>query len=197
MPKGVPLTEEEQVRRRREIIDCAVPLFFNKGYTETSMREIAESAGTGKSTLYDYFKTKDDILVAYFEEELQAITQQAEAVSKTGGSAVEKLRQIMQAHLQYLLQNKKFYLKMTVEAQRLSLHGQQRIQESRHAYQDLLCRLIEAGIAEGSFRPVDPLLAMRIILSTMNPIVFTTRPTGSPQEMLTSALDILLNGLRA
>lgn len=196
MPKGIPLTEEEQARRRREIFNAAVHLIFEKGFNETSMREIAEAAGTGKSTLYDYFKTKDDILVSYFEEEIEVLTGQALAINAKDLLAQEKLRQIMLAHLEYLLANKRFYLKLSIEAQRLSQQSQQRIQVSRHAYQDLLCRLIEKGIQEGSFRPIDPLLAMRVILAAITQVVFTTRPTGTPQEMLDAALDILLHGIQ-
>lgn len=197
MPKGIPLTEEEQARRRREIFDAAVQLFIEKGFTETSMREIAAAAGAGKSTLYDYFKNKDEILVSYFEDELQTITSLAESINHKDLPAEEKLQQIMRAHLDYLLANKNIYLILTVEAQRLGIQSQKRIQASRHAYQDLVCRLIEAGIGEGSFRPVDPLLAMRMITAALTPVVFTTRPTGTPLEMFTAALDIFLNGIRA
>lgn len=197
MPKGVPLTEEQQARRRQEIFDAAVHLFFEKGFPETSMREIAQAAGVGKSTLYDYFATKDDILVSFFESELQAINRRARELSQTDLPAAEKLNKILQSHLEYLLANKKFYLRLTIEAQRLNIHSQQRIQESRHAYQDLICKLVEQGIAEGVFRPVDPLLAMRIMLAAITPVVFTTRPTGTPQEMLASAMDIVFHGLCA
>ena len=196
MPKGIPLTEEQQSRRRREIFEAAVHLFLEKGFTETSMRQVAEAAGVGKSTLYDYFATKDDILVSFFENELQTITERAAVITQKDLPVEEKLCQILQAHLEYLIANKNFYLKLTVEAQRLPLQSQQRIQASRHAYQDLMCHLIEEGIAAGRFRPVDPLLAMRIILAAIMPVAFTTRPSGTPQEMLTAALDILLGGMR-
>jgi TetR/AcrR family transcriptional regulator, cholesterol catabolism regulator len=197
MPKGIPLTEEEQNSRRREIFQSAVYLFIEKGFTETSMREIAEAAGLGKSTLYDYFKTKDDILISYFENEINSVTRLAEAINKQELPAEQKLRQILQAQMDFLLGNKKFYLKLTLQAQRLNLDSQNRIQMSRHAYQDLLCRIIEEGIAEGSFRPVDPFLTMRVILSAMNTVVFTTRPTGTPENMLEATMDILLKGIQA
>lgn len=197
MPKGTPLTEEEQFRKRAEIMEITTRLFAEKGFLETSMREIAEATGMGKSTLYDYFKTKDDILVSYFENEINAITARVEEIDKCDAPAVEKLRRTMTAHLDYLLANKTLYLKLTVEAQRLGIHSQKRIQISRHAYQDLVCKMIEDGIKEGSFRPVDPMLAMRILLGALNPVVFTTRPTGSPHEMLDAALDILFKGMLA
>lgn len=197
MPKGIPLTEEEQVRRRGEIFEAAVHLIVEKGFLETSMREIAEAAGVGKSTLYDYFPTKDDILVFYFEDELKTIAGRAQAICREALPADEKLYRVMLANLEYLLANRAFYIKLSVESQRLSMQSQQRIQASRHVYQDLICGIIKTGIAEGRFRPVDPLLAMRVILSALTPVAFTTRPTGTPQEMLSTSLDIILNGLRA
>jgi hypothetical protein len=57
--------------------------------------------------------------------------------------------------------------------------------------------LIEEGIREGRFRKVDPLLAARMLINTMAPVVFTSRPTGTAQEMLDKTLDVFLNGLHA
>jgi TetR/AcrR family transcriptional regulator, cholesterol catabolism regulator len=197
MPKGIPLTEEEQAQRRKEIFSAAVHLFVKNGFNETSMRQVAEAAGMGKSTLYDYYRTKDEILISYFEEEIITITRRAEDIEGQNLPAGERLRGVMLSHLEYLLANKATYLRLTLEAQRLGLESQQRMQASRHAYQDLICGLIRDGIAEGSYRPVDPFLTMRVILAIMTPLVFTTRPTGSPQDMLETSLDIILNGIKA
>src|SRR5512147_2025363 len=81
MPKGIPLTEEEQAKRRHEIFHQVVNVSLKKGFQETPMREIAEAAGLGKSTLYDYFKTKDEILVYYFEDELDDLTTEAQRIA--------------------------------------------------------------------------------------------------------------------
>ena len=196
MPKGIALTEESQTCRRNQIFEAAIHLFIEQGFLETSMREIAQAAGMGKSTLYDYFKTKDDILVFYFEAGLKEMTQSAKTICQKDIPANEKIRQIMLAHLEYLLANKKDFLKLSLEVQRLNMESQLRLQASRHAYQDVLCKLVEAGIAEGSFRQVDPLMAMRMILSALTPVIFTTRPTGTPQDMLATALDILFRGIK-
>ena len=95
MPKGIPLTEEEQARRRKEIFNASVHLFLQKGFNETSMREIAEAAGIGKSTLYDYFPSKDDILLSFVEDELENLTKRGQDIAKQNVGADEKLRQIM------------------------------------------------------------------------------------------------------
>ena len=71
MPKGIPITEEELARRRREIFHAAKHLFVEKGFNETSMREIAEVAGVGKSTIYDYFSSKDEVLIYFLHRPLR------------------------------------------------------------------------------------------------------------------------------
>jgi AcrR family transcriptional regulator len=197
MPKGIPLTDEEQLRRRKEIFDASLHLFLEKGFTETSMREIAKAAGVGKSTLYDYYKSKDEIMVSYFESEIKKITVRAEEIIEQDLTIAEKLRKIMQMHLGYLVDSRQTFLKLSLEAQRLSADSQEQVQLHRHAYQDMLRALIEEGIRRGEFRPVNPLFAARSIFSLLSIAVFTTRPTGTPEEMLEQALGILFEGIRA
>jgi AcrR family transcriptional regulator len=197
MPKGVPLTEEEQQRRRKEIFDASVHLFLAKGFQETSMREIAIAAGVGKSTLYDYYKSKDEIMVSYFENEIEVITARAQEIIQHNSTIADKLSKIMQMHLSYLVESKQIFLKLSLEAQRLSLESQDQIQAKRHAYQDMLRSLIEEGIQRGEFRPVNPLFAARSIFSLLSIAVFTSRPTGTPEEMLEQALGILFQGIQA
>jgi len=196
MPKGIPLTEEEQEKRRHEIFHSVVNIFLKKGFQETSMREIAGVAGLGKSTLYDYFKTKDDILLYFFEDQINDLTEAAQKVALQNISADERLRQVMKVHLEFLQANKSLFMKLSLEAQRLKLESQNEIQKKRHSYQDLVRGLIEEGIREGVFRKVDPLLAARMLINTMAPVVFTSRPTGTAQEMLEETMDIIFKGLQ-
>src|SRR5512134_1470460 len=138
MPKGIPLTEEEQAKRRHEIFHQVVNIFLKKGFQETSIREIAEATGLGKSTLYDYFKTKDEILLYFFEDQLSDLTEAARDIAMQNLSADERLRQVMSSHMEFLQANKSLFMKLTLEAQRLKLESQKEIQKRRHAYQDLV-----------------------------------------------------------
>jgi AcrR family transcriptional regulator len=197
MPKGIPLTKEELDRRRHEILAATVGLFLKKGFRETSMREIAEAAGMGKSSLYDYFKTKDEILLWAVEDELLDLIAAAQKIVDQPLPAVERLRLVMKTHLEFLVSSKEFYLKLSFEVQRLAIESQKRIQVKRHAYQDMIRRLIDEGIQEGTIRPIDSLLATRLLITALTPTVFTSRPTGTPQEMLDMAFDIIMIGIQA
>ena len=197
MPKGIPLTDEEQIRRRHEIFGASVKLFLKNGFQETTMREIAEEASIGKSTLYDYFRTKDEILVWGVEDEFMDLTTAARQIAAMPLPAAERLRKAMKNHVEVLAAGKDFYLKLSFEVQRLSLETQKRIQVRRHAYQDLIRGLIEEGIKEGSFRKVDSLFVARMLIVAVTPTIFSSRPTGTPQQMLNTAMDIILGGIQA
>ena len=197
MPKGIPLTEEELNRRRHEIFAASVHLFLEKGFRETSMREIAIAAGMGKSSLYDYFKTKDEILLWGVEDELFDLSAVAQEIASQPIPAIDRLRQVLQKQLEFLVERKEFYLKLSFEVQRLAMESQKRIQVRRHAYQDLISKLIDEGIQEGSFRPVESLLVTRTLITALTPTVFTSRPSGTPEEMLDLAFDIILKGIQA
>jgi TetR/AcrR family transcriptional regulator, cholesterol catabolism regulator len=197
MPKGIPLTAEELDRRRHQVFASSMHLFLEKGFHDTSMQEIAAASGMGKSTLYDYFKTKDEILLSVVEDGIYDLTELAKQIASRNLPAAEKIHQVMHAHLEYLLENKEFYNRMIYEVQRLGPESQRRIQIQRHAYQDLLCSLVEEATREGTFRDVNPLLAARTILAILSPAVFTNRPTGTPEQMMDEAIEIFIRGVQA
>jgi AcrR family transcriptional regulator len=196
MPKGIPLTEEEQANRRREIFNAAVNLILEKGFQETSMREIAEAAGMGKSSLYDYFKTKDEILMFVIEEEGLIVINQAQAIACLDIPPEARLKQILEMQLDFLQANNNLLLQLSVESQRLKPESQKRIRERRYEYQDLVAAIIQEGISKGCFRPVNALNAARLLVNSMISILYTTRPTGSAEEMLDEMVEIFLNGIK-
>lgn len=195
MPKGVPLTKEELEKRRHEIFHQVVQIVSHKGFHETSMREIADAAGLGKSTLYDYFKTKDEILIYFFEDQLRDMTQEAQKIALQNLSADERLRQITEKYLESLQANKSLFLKLMQESQRLKLDSQRQVQAKRHAYQDLIRALIDEGIREGVFRKVNSMVAARLLINSISSAVYGSRSTGTPQEMLKETLDIFFKGI--
>jgi len=56
---------------RLAIIDAGVQLFGTKGYDRTSMEDIATAAGIGKGTIYGYFAAKQEIFLAFCDEEVE------------------------------------------------------------------------------------------------------------------------------
>ena len=196
MPKGVPLTAQDVDTRRRAIFDAAAHLFRQKGFAGTSMREIAAAAGMGKSTLYDYFPTKDDILLFMVTTTSGDVTRQAQAIAALPLPPDVRLRRIIAMELDYLQANRNLLADLGSEVQSLGPAAQQRTQELRYAYQDTVRAVVQEGIDRGCFRPVDALLAARLLINSLLSVLYTSRPTGSHDEMLEQTLAIFLEGLK-
>ena len=58
-------------KRRKQIITAASKLFFEKGFDQTTMREISRASGLTMGSLYDYVMSKDDILVLVYKDVIE------------------------------------------------------------------------------------------------------------------------------
>lgn len=134
-------------------------------------------------------------LVYFFEDQLNDMTAEAQKIAMQNSTADIRLRKIMETYIESLQANKNLFMKLTIESQRLKLESQKQIQEKRHAYQDMIRALIDEGMREGVFRKVNPLLAARLLLGTMTPVICGSRFTGTPRQMLKETLDIFFKGI--
>ena len=60
------------------MLDAAKALFVENGYSRTNMEEIAERAGFGVATLYNYFKTKEGVFATMAREDMSVLKQRGE-----------------------------------------------------------------------------------------------------------------------
>ena len=70
MPSNRPLTlrERRKIETRELILSVAADMFSTRGYQDSSIDDIGESAGVSRATVYAYFKSKDAILLALIDQ---------------------------------------------------------------------------------------------------------------------------------
>ena len=197
MPKGMILTPEQQAERRGAIADIALGLFDTRGFQKTSMREIAEAAKMGKSSLYDFFKTKDEIMVYAAERAIASATKTARKITADEASPEQCLRKLMYNHLDFTEKNKGILMWLNAEGAYLDAEYQKRLQAVRYAYRDVVESVIEAGIQTGLFRKTDTALAARLLVNSMLSIAFTSQPSANSKIMLEETIRIFLHGIMA
>jgi AcrR family transcriptional regulator len=77
---------------RRQILDTASRLFYREGFRAVGVDTIVEQSGVAKMTLYRYFPSKDDLIVAYLEESNKNFWEWFEgAIEKEVGSPRQQL----------------------------------------------------------------------------------------------------------
>ncbi len=80
---------------RSEILNAARDLFVNEGYANFSMRKLAEKIDYSPTTIYLYFKDKDDLLFAICEDVAQHFFANLSAIRTAHGDPLESLRQAL------------------------------------------------------------------------------------------------------
>lgn len=195
MPKGVTLTPKQQTERRLDIMKAALNLFQVKGIEKTSMREIADLAGLGKSSLYDFFQSKDEIILYAIESQVNNAITTIQKIINTNLPPEQSLMEIMKINLAYSKEYNILFMWLATKAYFLNEEYDERIKKIRHTYQDIVQSVIEQGIKDGLFRVTDAQLASRLLINSMLSITYTSRPTHSMEDMLNEAVNIFLHGI--
>jgi len=86
---------------RKNILDTAYRLFYHQGYNATGINQIIEEAGVAKATLYQHFKSKEDLLIGYLETAFEQTRSQLRYIASTELDAKEKISAIFE----YLSEN--------------------------------------------------------------------------------------------
>jgi AcrR family transcriptional regulator len=99
--RGVPRLES----RLPAILDATACLFRQKGYTVTSMRDIAAASGMLAGSLYYHFESKDELLVAVYAEGVRRISASVRAALDRKLPPWTRLEAVCAAHLAALLED--------------------------------------------------------------------------------------------
>lgn len=147
---------------RRALIEQSARLFREKGYGNTTVRDIAAATGVHAGSWFYYFKTKQDILQAVIEHGLTVALADIEAIDIDHLPPREAMRQLVRAHLYTILApHQDFIPVMLYEWRSLDAQAQERIIALKDRYEDIWTRVIERLRASGEWAhptPVDRLL---------------------------------------
>jgi len=103
------ISKEQKEQTKRRILTAAVELMEEKGYKNTSMRQIARKAEIGDATIYKYFLVKEKILLDYFDLKNQdVITEVKKNEELSEFSLQEKLQFFLETYLQQILADREF-----------------------------------------------------------------------------------------
>ena len=194
LPKANGLTDRE-----RRILDAAVELFHDQGYTETSVAEVAEAAGLLKSSLYHYIDSKEDLLLRIVEDvhaSISAIAKEAETrddLTPLGRIAFYVRRQVL-----FTTANVKEQAVYFAAVERLDPERARTIARQRSSHRRQITRLIAAAQEQGEIpAAVSPELAMRAVLAQIA-WIHTWYGKGrrpAPTELADNLAAFVVNGL--
>jgi len=183
------------------IISVAIDLFWENGYAGTSLRDIAEVCGFEAANLYNYFRSKEQLLYEAMQEELESFLELLEPVVADGqGDPVERLRKIVGIHVERMLVvGRRYKMMYDSEIRHLSPVHRKRIVGLRDYYSEILFTVIEDGKKTGDFASgIDSRFIVLMIASLIMRTVFWYSPDGklSPRRIADKICDFILDGIQ-
>jgi AcrR family transcriptional regulator len=147
-PQGRRAQNKQEIRDR--IVKAALSLFQTKGFDATTTKSIARKAGIAEGTVFNYFKSKDDIALYFFEQEVDhAMAAVRENPRLRKAPLEEKLFTLVHSQLEFLAPYERFIGTALIHALKpaspLSPFSH-RAQELRHRYLGFVEELIEESI---------------------------------------------------
>jgi AcrR family transcriptional regulator len=161
-------------RRRREILGAAEKVFAANGYAATTIDEVAAEAGVSKGSMYNYFRTKEELFQEAFADVIAGYEKESYA-ALAAESSVAALRQILAVWARRLEQDKRLgrlFLEFWTTAARQGEGGQIGgwFADMYSRWRDRIATLVERGQASGEFHVADPRNAAALLMAVLDGI---------------------------
>jgi AcrR family transcriptional regulator len=186
--------------KRMAILSQAAKLFNYKGSRATTLRDIAQSLGLTKTSLYYYVKTKEELIYQCYMAALQHHLDNLDEIEKKYPAAIDRASAFFLQHFENLLaaqEGRGPHIAILLEI--AALKGEHR-KEVEAAYIVMFKRIreyIRQGVTDGSIRQCEPTSTTRAILGSVD-WTFSWLHQIPPEQVGDTAriaLDIIAHGL--
>lgn len=195
--------------RPQELLDAALRLFVEKGFAATRSEEVAAQAGVSKGTLYLYYPSKEDLLKAVIRQTLSADIAAGAALAATQTGPVADAIQTVLAHWWVQVFNSSssgvFKLALT-EMCNFPEIAQFYAEEVIQPGTAVIASLVQRGIDQGEFRPLDvphtvhsiimPMIMMCLHKHSLGVCGFAEPMLQAPERFVQHHLHLVLEGMR-
>ncbi|MGC8536520.1 MAG: TetR/AcrR family transcriptional regulator [Rhizomicrobium sp.] len=189
--KPKKLKVEIAAYKRRLILEEACHLFFNQGYTTTTLDQVSERLNVTKPFIYSYYRNKGEILSEICQRGITlALDVQAEALAAKG-TLTARMKLLVERTARIIIENQEFIVVYQREEKNLAPADARRIRDLRHRFDQKVAQLLEEGKKAGEFDIADPAMTAVWIGGLLSWISLWYNPEGqrTPSEVIRHALD--------
>jgi AcrR family transcriptional regulator len=178
---------------RNDIVSIAAGVFAKFGFKKTTVDDIAHALRKGKSSIYYYFSSKEDIFKAVVDREAEALREKIEVILSSSQSTVDKIRAYVKTRMLAVRVMANYYtLIKNNDISNLDL-----VEKLRSKYDTeehgIIKKLLADGVASGEFKEMDIELSSVALLTAMKGLEIPLFITSPKAENLETVLDDMLN----
>ena len=184
---------------KQQFIEAAGIVFERYGFKKTTMDDIAFAAGKGKSSLYYYFKNKEEVFEAVVAHEAKQLIAEINKAINSSHPAVDKLRSYVNIRMKRFVQRGN--LATALNDNFLATFAY--IEKIQNNYRDLeiemIAGIINEGINRKEFKPVDANFTSEAILTCMIgfevPLLTKSKTSEESITKINNVIDMFFYGI--
>ena len=186
-------------KKKQEIIEKAKIVFAKRGYHNTSLSHISKKCGMGRTTIYQYFKNKDEIFYHTVGSTLEEIQTQVEViVTNEELSFTEKLKQVVHQLTEGQEDNNTFILLLEtlLILNRGTNEVLEKIKDDIQRLKDTIENLIREAIEKKEIKPVDSKSFAETIYTFIETLTLKSISNKNDSKVKVEFLNLLIDGLK-
>ena len=154
-----------KTQTREHLIDVSREVFARLGYSATTHADLAAAAGIGRTTFYEYFESKEDLLVHLVERTIPNLSEELFA-GLEGRSPHEQMATLVVRMIEFVGIDE-LGLILHTEVPRLPDEVQRRLAHAHGPLSSKFVSIYQAGVAAEEFVPMDSMLAAHLIYESI------------------------------
>ena len=162
MPKKTLKHPKERIK------ESAISLFSEKGYSATTMRQIARRAGLASGSLYNHLKRKSDLLLDIHRDFIDEIIEKTRFHQGDEETCEEKLREVFRTFMKAIFENKLSFKVLLEQETFLPAPAKKEVVRNVQLLRHGIEKIIKKGIEQGELRPVDTKTATFCVFALCN-----------------------------
>lgn len=186
--------------KRQLIIDAAIEVFSRNGFQNSTISEIAQKADVAEGTIYQYFKSKEDLFFSIPIEKTKEFYNELELHLQGINGAENKIRKFVWYYLYHLQENPEYARALMLEMRVNRNFANTKTFEAYRPLTHKILEIIEEGQEEGIIRKDVNLYTIRhLILGMLEHIVtrwLLKGEKGDLTDQYNEAVKLLIQGIR-
>ncbi len=167
-----PVTIRKKSAKKALIISTAAKMFREKGFTGSSMRDLAENIGIEAASLYNHIHSKSQILQEIIWGVSRDCKKQLDDLETASGTSLQKIEAMIRFHTQMMLTRFEEYSVMVNEWIHLEPTQLAEFAADRRLYVKKMEAIVQKGIDKGEIKPLMPYVVVLNILSSVRGLEF-------------------------
>jgi len=202
MPKII-----DKQAKKQEIIQAAITVFAQKGFTKTKMADIAQAANIGKGTIYEYFKNKNEIFengFRYFMDTME--TAIAKKIFKIT-DPVEKLKALFTSMIDFFEADTAEFMEIMLDFWAEAIRQKDEhtlvmldLEKIYADFREMIGAVLDEGIRLGKFKPMNTFMVASLLIGMTDGLMLQwimSRELIDVSEAIRCLLDEILTGIYA